>query len=333
MLVVALAGTGLVTAPAGQAAATEATREAVLSGAVQCRDVRRGIDFTGTVRVTASVPTSVAPGEQFTIHPSVPLLADPPVTATPVDVSLFAPAGSGGVARIALPTTDATVITLHAGVSGPVRLTFTDPGMATMRLDDGTVVSCFATSSTGELSIPVVPPTDGSQQAFDARGTATCDGISPPSHEFAMRGVAPAAVAPGEPVAITFDWQGLASMLQDRATVSVTGLAGGPRTLTFTGINGSRGIHLDAGPAAASGAVRFELTGVESSLQVLNPPSVNYAHCRFPAGGPTVTVPITGSSTTTSSTTTTTTTTTPGHRAPPFAALIKRLLCVVFRVC
>jgi hypothetical protein len=322
-----------VTAPAGQAAEGAPSREARLDAALQCRDVRRGIDFTATLHVAAELPGSVAPGERFTIHPSVTLVADPPVTATPVNVSLFAPVESGGVARIALPTTEATAVALQAGVTGPVRLTLTEPGVATMRLVDGTVVSCFATSSTGELSVPVVPPTDGSQQAFDARGTATCDGITPPSHEFGLRGVAPAAVAPGEPVAITFDWQGLASMLQDRATVSVTGLAGGPRTLTFTGINGSRGIHLDAGPAAASGAVRFELTGVESSLQVLNPPSVNYAHCRFPAGGPTVTVPITGSSTTTSSTTTTTTTTTPGHRAPPFAALIKRLLCVVFRVC
>jgi hypothetical protein len=332
LVVVALAGTGLATAPAGQAAPAAATREAELAGAVRCRDIPRGIDFTGTVRVTAPVPDSVAPGERFTIHPAVTLTADPPVAATPVDVSLFAPVSSGGVARIALPTSDATAVTLQAGVTGPVTLTFTSPGTATMRLD-GSVVSCFTTSSTGELSIPVVPPTDGSQQTFDARGTATCQNITPPAHEFGMRGVAPATVAPGEPVAITFDWQGLASMLQDRATVTVTGVTGGPRTLTFTGINGSRGIHLDAGPAAAGGTVRFELTGVESSLQVLNPPSVNYAHCRFPDGGPTVTVPITGSPTATSSTTTTTTTTTPGHRAPPFAALIRRLLCVVFRVC
>ena len=330
LVVMGLAGSGLATAPAGQAASPPAVREAVLSADLRCRSVPRNIDFTGDVRIVASLPTSVVPGARFTIHPAVTFTVDPPVEATPLTVELFAPAGPTGIATINLPTTAATAITLHAAVDEPVTLTFTIPTMATVRLADGNVVDCFPTSSSGELTIPVVPPSDGSQQTFDVRATATCTDESRTfTHEFGMRGVAPARVAPGDSVPITFDWKGLASQLQERGRVKATGLMGSPQFLGFTAINGSQGVRITAGPAGRTGEVRFELERVESSLQALDPVAhVNLATCTFLDGGPVITVPITDSPTVTS--TTTTTTRRPGSS---LITLIKALLCTLFRVC
>jgi hypothetical protein len=334
MVVVAgLAGRGLAAvsaaASAGGAAGAPPTRHAELVSDVTCRNLPRGIDLTGHIRVGADLPVSVAPGEQFTVHPDITFTIDPPAIATPRQVTLFAPVTSGGgVATIAVPTSARSVIRLQAGTSGSVNLRFTIPGTATVDVA-GVAVDCFTTTGTsGDLSVPIVAPTDGSQRAFVATATASCTDESRTfTHDFAMSGVAPASVAPGQPVSITFDWRGLASQLADQGTVSVSGTAGGPSELRFAGINGTAGIHLTTGPAAASGAVRLEFTRVESALQALNPPHVNPATCTFPAGGAVVTVPI---STTPPPTATTTTTRPPGGS---FLAIVQRLLCLVFRVC
>lgn len=325
LLVVGLAGGGLAAASAGRAADPPPVRASTLDADLRCRHIPRNIDFTGTVHVTMTVPTSVAPGERFTIRPTAVVTLDPAVAATPVNVRLFTPVVSGGgVITIALPVDVPAAFTLQAGVREPVVVRFTIPSTVTARMA-GTDVECFTTGTvTGDVSVPVTAPGDGSQQAYDAVATASCtDETRTFAHDFGMHGVAPASVAPGEPVSLTFTWQGLASMLQDRGTATVSGTVSGPTSLTFATITGSV-VHLDTGPAGPAGEVRVQLGPVDSSLQAGNPPHVNYADCTFPDGGPTVVVPISATAATTAA----------GHPLPsPLLALLRRLLCSFFRLC
>jgi hypothetical protein len=332
VVVAGLAGAGAVTASAGQAAAPP-TREAALAAALQCRHVPQAIEFTGSVRITATLPESVTPGARVPVQANVTVTADPAAGATPVSVTLFGPTPERGEQSfMTLPANESSTLTLQAGISGTIKLTLGIPTPVTMRMG-GLNVGCFPVGPvSGELSIPIVAPGDGSQQSFDVRATATCtDERGTRTHEFGMTGVAPSSVRPGEPVGITFNWRGLASQLQDTGTFTISGTVSGPREVNFSGINGSRGHHVTTGPAGPSGEVRVQLDRVASALQVLNPPYAYSAQCSFPTGGPVVTVPIRPSSPPVTASSTTTTTIRDPHTT--LALLLKRMLCALFRIC
>jgi LysM repeat protein len=202
-------------------------------------------------------------------------------------------------------------------------------------------------------------------QTFDAAGgpmVCTSELGTTSGSGVTLHGVAPAAVAPGQPVSLTVDYTGPGQTFPARVSLRVPGGAADPSEATFEARGGDKGINVDLGVAGSTGAMHVALDRLEFAIQVPTPqPHAQTYQCTFTTSPLVVTIPINASATTTATvkstattwpttgtsrpsttvlstattgpTTTIARTTTTTAQEPWFVRFLRLLLCIFFGLC
>jgi hypothetical protein len=295
--------------------------------------------LSGTATVSGTAPRSVAPGGDVEVRARLALTLDTDLEWHALRLTMLVGPNAGWQQPFHnfVPSDDDFSLQFHAGVTGPLILGYAngDTVHLVAATADGTIVDmrCDVPQGGPSLSIAVVMPTDGSLQTFDASASADCttDEGGSYTHTFALHGVAPAQLRAGDPVSVTFDYQGLASLLAEWLTLSVTGTdTAQVEVPTISGAQGQRVSLGQAGEGPGFVDVRFGV--VRSSLQGMNPPHVITARCTFTEPRLALRIPIAPKSPP-HTTPDTTPGTTPGTMHRSAWAAILRLICRLLRAC
>jgi hypothetical protein len=295
--------------------------------------------LSGTVTMSGTAPRSVAPGGDVEVRARMALTLDTDLEWHALRLNMLVGPNAGWQQPFHnfVPADDDFSLQFDAGVTGPLTLGYAngDTVHLVAATADGTIVDmrCDVPQGGPLLSIAVVMPADGSLQTFDATAVADCttDEGGSYQHAFGLHGVAPTRVRASDPVSITFDYQGLASLLAEWLTLSITGTD--TAQVEVATISGAQGQRVSLGRAGEGpGFVDVRFGTVRSSLQGMNPPRVITARCTFTGPGDAVRIPIAPKSPP-HTVPGTTPGSTPGTRHPSPWAAVLRLICRLLRAC